>query len=248
MGCNPDHIEYCNGDQAINMRIAHFLEGALVDGAGSDFDGISFHAYDYYAGGLGQYSNNNWGTAWNTTGPVALVKAAYLRNLLAQYNVTGKYLMNTELAVLCGATGQEQACTTTDHEATVSSYLVRAYVLEIADGLPTVIWFSVGGWRGSGLLDSSLKPLPAYNAFKVACAKLGETVFMRAVTEFSGVKGYEFFNKGRHLWVLWSMTATDSMLTLGTTPAAVYDIYGNAMPVSTSLDVGMMPVYVEFNN
>jgi len=89
MDCKP---EICSDD--VKNR-SHFLEGALVNGAGGSFDGVSFHAYDYYQGVLGQYSNSNWGTAWNTTGPVLLAKAAYLRQLLAQYHVSGKYLMNT---------------------------------------------------------------------------------------------------------------------------------------------------------
>src|SRR5450759_920104 len=79
MDCKP---EICSDD--VKNR-SHFLEGALVNGAGDFFDGVSFHAYDYYQGVLGQYSNSNWGAAWNTTGPVLLVKAAYLRQLLDQY-------------------------------------------------------------------------------------------------------------------------------------------------------------------
>jgi hypothetical protein len=250
MDCNADSIGTClvNHTQAVNLSIARFFDGALADGAAPYFDGVSFHGYDYYEPGLGQYYNANWATSWDTTGPVAPVKAAYLQNALARYNVTGKYLMNTELAILCGRDGTEAPCVTHDHEQTVSAYIVQGMAASKADGLIANIWFSVGGWRGSGLLDSSLNPLPSYNAYKVARVKLGEAVFVRAVTEFSGVKGYEFTNNGRHLWVLWSMTTTDNTLTLGTTPAAVYDIYGNAMPVSTSLDVGLMPVYVEFNN
>jgi hypothetical protein len=73
---------------------------------------------------------------------------------------------------------------------------------------------------------------------------------VRVVTDFNGVKCFEFINNGRHLWVIWSITATGNPqnITLATTPAAVSDMYGNAMPVSTSLGIGLMPVYVEFNN
>src|SRR5665811_1194595 len=104
--------------------------------------------------------------------PVALVKGAYLRNLLARYNVTGKYLMNTEVAILCGRTGQETPCTTEDHAKTLSAYIVQAYALGIANGLPNVIWFSVAGWRGSALLDARLNTLPAYTTFQFASARL----------------------------------------------------------------------------
>jgi hypothetical protein len=248
MDCNPDHIEYCGGDPAVKTSIAHFLEGALVDGAGSDFDGISFHAYDYYGGGLGQYSNSNWGTAWNTTGPVSVAKAAYLRNLLAQYNVTGKYLINTELAILCGRDGTEAPCVTDDHEQTVSAYIVQAYATGMADGLRSMVWYSVAGWRGSGLVDANLTPLPPYNAYKNARVWLGGAAYIGPITEFTGIKGYEFSNNGLRIWVLWSVTGVGNPLTiaLGTMPLAVYDTYGAALPVGMTLNVGLEPVFIVF--
>jgi hypothetical protein len=251
MDCNPDHVEYCGGNPALKTSIAHFLEGALVDGAGSDFDGISFHAYDYYGGGLGQYNNSNWGTAWNSTGPVVLAKAAYLRNLLAQYNVTGKYLMNTELAMLCGRTGQEAPCTTEDHAMTLSAYIVQAYSLGIADGLPIATWFSVAGWRGSALLNARLNPLPAYTTFQFASARLSNAIFVKPITEFPGIKGLEFTRDGHRMWVLWSLTSTDNPHII--TPDAklvsqAFDMYGGSLGSGTSVSIGLEPVYVEFSS
>jgi len=250
MDCDPDHVANCGGDLALKTSIGHFLEGALVDGAGPYFDGISFHAYDYYMGALGKYSNSNWGAAWNTTGPVVLVKAAYLRNLLARYNITGKYLMNTELAVLCGSTGKEPVCTTADHEATVSAYIVQAYAAGIANGLPIIIWFSLAGWRGTGLVDAQLNPLPTYNAYKNVRALLGLDDYVRAITEFQGITGYEFIDNyaKQRTWVLWSVTATGNphAITLSTMPLAVYDTYGAALPVGMTLNVNLEPVFIVF--
>jgi hypothetical protein len=248
MDCNPDHVEYCGGDPADKRRIGRFLEGALVDGAAPFFDGISFHAYDYYGGGLGQYSNSNWGTAWNTTGPVVLAKAAYLRNLLAQYNVNGKYLMNTEVAMLCGRTGQEPVCTTSDHEATLSSYILQSFAAGMADGLGVMVWFSVAGWRGSGLLDANLTPLPPYNAYKNARVWLGGAGFIRTVTDFTGIQGYEFSNNGLRIWVLWSVIGAGNplIITLGMAPRAVYDMYGTSLPPASSLNIGLEPLFVVF--
>jgi hypothetical protein len=242
---NCDPVNVCPNDP-----VGKFLKGALDNGAGPYFDGVSFHAYDYYWG-LGNYSNPNWNSAWNTTGPVYLVKAAYIRGLLAKYNLTGKYLMNTELAVLCGHTGQETYCTNPEHSATVGSYLVQAMAGSKADGILVSIWFSAGGWRGSGLLGLDQSLLPSYNAFKFARSKLGEAVFVRAVTEFSGINGYEFTNGGHRLWVLWSVTSAGNphLLTVATAPTAVYDTYGSPIPLgnpSTSLSIDLMPVYVEF--
>ena len=78
-----------------------FLEGVLSNGGGNSFDGISYHAYDYYQGQAGYYYNPNWTSAWNTTGPVGIAKAQYINELLGQHGVSGKFLMNTEAALLC---------------------------------------------------------------------------------------------------------------------------------------------------
>jgi hypothetical protein len=80
-------------------RPPKFLEGILLNNGQNYFDGVSFHAYDYYyypTPELGRYSNVLWGSSWDTTGPVALAKVDYLNELLAQYNVSGKFLMNTD--------------------------------------------------------------------------------------------------------------------------------------------------------
>ena len=255
MACNPDHVTYCAGDAVANSSVAHFLEGALKNGAGNYFDGISFHAYDYGGGGaLGSYSNGNWGTAWNTTGPVSHAKVSYLKSLLDKYNITGKFLMNTEVAVLCGsATGPvNPACTSADHEATVSAYIAESYAGGIADGLRSMIWFSATGWRGSQLLDQDLSPINTYHAFSFARTLLGQVTFVREITEFTGVTGYEFKNPTtqHRSWILWSITSTGNphTITLGTTPLAVYDVYGNTAAVSTSLQVGLIPIYVDYTN
>ena len=245
LDCNP---AICNDD--VKKRSSRFLDGALLNGAGNFFDGVSFHAYDIYQLALGQYYNPGWNAAWNTTGPVFLAKTAYLRQLLAQYHVSGKYLMNTELAVLCGRTGLEAPCVTDDHQNTLATYIVEGYATGIVDGLRANVWYSVGGWRGSALLDGSQKHLPAYTAFKNARTRLGTATYVRSITEFTGIHGYEFTNAGHHIWVLWSVTAAGNphTINLGSVPWAVYDLYGNSISQSTSLNVGLEPVFVEFGS
>jgi hypothetical protein len=251
MDCDPNHVQYCGGDPNMKRQIGSFLKGALEDGAGPYFDGISYHAYDYYWG-LGIYSNPNWGSAWNTTGPVAQAKAAYLRGLLAQYNLTGKFLMNTEAALICGATGQEPACTTPDHTTTMGSYIAQSFASGIADGLRAKLWFSTAGWRGSGLLDSQLNPMPAYYAYMNVQKLLGQDSYVRTITDFPGVFGYEFINTETHQlnWVLWSVTTTGipQTITFSSTPVAVYDMYGVALPVGTTIGVGLTPLFIVFSS
>ncbi len=260
MDCDADHIDLCteSGSETAKLSIARFFEGALIDGAGSDFDGVSFHAYDFslFTGNpplsaLGQYGNVNWNTSWDTTGPVVLAKAAYLREVLARYNITGKYLMNTEVAMLCGRTGQEPACTTADHAATQSAYIVQVYASGLASGLPIMIWFSAAGWRGSALFDTQLAPLPARTAFKYASDRLSNATFVKPITDFPGVKGYEFTQDGHRMWVLWSVTAAGNphLITPGNeTVSQVFDMYGSSLGSGATLSVGLEPVYVELSS
>jgi hypothetical protein len=115
---------------------ARFIEGILRGGGGAYFDGISFHAYDYYDG-VG-YQNGNWHSAWNTTGPVQIAKAAYLRSLLdsAEFGVKGKYLINTEVALLCDTCIDDQA-----FEKVKANYVAEAYATTLSEDLK-VAWYT----------------------------------------------------------------------------------------------------------
>jgi hypothetical protein len=224
-----------------------FLEGILKSGAGNSFDGVSFHAYDYYAGGMGKYNNTNWNTSWNTTGPVFTAKADYIRELLTYHGVTGKYLMNTESAIL-----KYVGDTTPIFEETKSSYLVQAYVTALSSqsifNLRANIWFYVFGWRNSGLLNGDLSPKPAYHAYDFAYDKLAFSAYMGDITEYGpNVKAYKFKHAGRELWVVWSLNGANQTVTLPQTPTAIWDMYGNLQtPTSTSFTVTLLPYYIEY--
>ena len=116
-----------------NCLPAKFTEGVLVSGGGNAFDGVIFHGYDYYQGELGKYGNSNWHSTWDQTGPVGVIKAKFLRDLLNQYGYPEKYLINTETSIICGRTGQEPACQDTVFMETKALYVVQTYVSAIAD-------------------------------------------------------------------------------------------------------------------
>ncbi|MDE3090563.1 MAG: hypothetical protein KGJ80_14375, partial [Chloroflexota bacterium] len=111
-------------------RPPKFLEGILQGGGGPYFDGVSFHAYDYYQGPLGNYSNANWQSAWNTTGPVVIAKSNFITTKLNDYLIPGKFLMNTESAVLCDSCSND-----TVYETTKAYYVAQVYASAIAQGL-----------------------------------------------------------------------------------------------------------------
>ena len=83
-----------------------FFEGILVGGGAPYFDGLSYHTYDYYyAGSIGGFGTPNWPSAWNTTGPLLVVKSRFFKDVMRTYHVTDKYIINTELAVICDSCG-----------------------------------------------------------------------------------------------------------------------------------------------
>ena len=229
-----------------------FFEGILAGGGGPYFDGVGFHAYDYIQTALGEYYNPNWTSSWNTTGPVTLAKASYLQGLLATYNVTGKFLMNTESALLITNAGSPLDCPGADKdicENTKAYYVVQSYVAALAKGLRANIWY-FWMWRDSGLFESDLTILPAYNSYKFARSYLKYATYSQEITTYlgDGVRVYELNNQPGRIWVMWSLDgATHNGLVLPGTPLAVYDAFGTAMTPASTIDVDLKPLYLEWN-
>jgi hypothetical protein len=225
---------------------SRYLEGILANGGGDYFDGISFHAYDYYGQQLATYGNSNWGSAWDGNGPVLTTKAEYLRSLLDQYKVKGKYLLNTELALLCGRDGSEPICQSRDFLLSKSYYLAEAYAAAIADQLTANVWYSLTGWRGSGLVDSSMQPNQAYQALQTSSAQLGGAGYKGLLSDFPSIKGYIFERNGMPLWLIWSADGGEHDISLPAAPTSLTDVFGNSLPGSQQLKVTAAPLYVEF--
>ena len=220
---------------------AKFLEGILRNNGGPYFDGVSFHGYDYYSSQLGKYSNSNWQSAWNTTGPVLIAKARFIQSMLSQYGVSGKFLINTESAILCDACSNDPT-----FENTKANYVAQAYAAAIAQGLRANIWYSVLGWRNSNLLNSNLSPRPAYTALQFSRSELRDAIWVRDVTEYTGVKGYEFQRSDRRIWVLWSLDGSTHSVSLPGVPLAAWDALGNSVSLATSMNVSLNPLYLEW--
>jgi hypothetical protein len=214
---------------------AKFLEGILAAGGGNYFDGISFHAYDYYYGN-GSYGNSNWDTKRSTNGPVLIAKAAYIRGLLDKYGVSGKFLMNTESALIC-----DNGCDDT-FETAKANYVPQAYAAAAAQGFEGNLWYNVFGWRYSGLLQNNLAPRDAYWTFKFASEKLGGATYSAKYVD-DNLDGYEFRKGNRRILVLWSKDGQSYAHNL--TPVNMYDAFGT--PISGVLEVGSSPVYIELN-
>ncbi len=263
LGCDPR-----GGCAAGTSLPSMFLEGILRNNGGPYFDGVSLHSYDYYYGGLGEYYSPYWLSASSPTlplfpspatpvypanaGPVLVAKAQFIRSLLSQYSVTGKYLMNTESALICGKTGQEAPCVTDDMAYTKAYYIAQAYAAAIAQGLRANIWYSALGWRASGLLNGDLSPQPAYTAFKFATSELANAAYAGNIVSadlggVSGVMGYKFQRGSRRVWIVWSLDGSTHSIILPGVPVAAWDALGNSVTKAATMDVTLNPLYLEWN-
>ena len=283
LDCDP------RGSPSICTTVGHddrtpkFLEGILRNNGGAYFDGVGFHVYDYYNGALGQYSLWTWNSAWNTTGSATIAKARFIKEVLGAYNISDKFIMNTETAIVCGGfedpPGQPpcESEPTSPFEQTKAYYLAQVYAAAIAEGLRANIWYSVLGWRNSGmfssdltlplktfasefsptaqnsgLLTSSGTPRPAYYAYLFSRSELRDASFVGDIVSadiggVSGVKGYKFNRGDRTIWLLWSLDGSSHDITFSSAPLAAWDALGNSVTPATSMNVYLKPLYLEWN-
>ena len=258
MSCDPN-IGGCISE--LDRLASRFFEGILVNQGGDYFDGVAFHNYDtFHIGKLGHYSSYKWNSAWNTTGPALIVKANFLNALMETYNVSGKYLMNTETALLCGGFSDPPGGTGCESdpdsifERTKSYYVTQSYAAAAAVGLKANIWYSFVGWRNSGLVYSDLSPRPAYTAFQFSRYKLadvpsGEALSAQDTGGVSAILGYKFQHpEGSLIWVLWSKDGSTQTVTLPSPPSGVWDVLGEEQTMAdpVKLTVTLKPLYVEW--
>jgi hypothetical protein len=251
LDCDPvNPIETETGSGVMrDCASSRFLEGILDGGGGEYFDGVGFHAYDYYYGQIGSYGSAGWHSSFDTSGPVLIAKARYLKSLLTKYGFRDKELLNTELAVLCGRDGREDYCQGEDFINTKAYYITQSNAAALAEGLRANIWYNLTGWRGSGLLDSKAQPNAAFLAYQFAASQLDRAVYDGNVDNFEGVKGYKFTLDGRSFWLVWSLDGKEHPVSLPEKPAAVLDVFGKPADIVSSdnkLKVSIAPVYVQW--
>jgi CDGSH-type Zn-finger protein len=248
LDCNPDNPPPVAGKpgEFRDCSPGRFLEGILNAGGGDYFDGVSFHAYDFYpaANQVGHYTNGAWFSAWDKDGPVLGAKVSFLRGVLEAYSHPEKYLINTEVALICGRSGNEPFCRGDSYANTKAYYVAQASAVALAAGLRANIWYSLSGWRGSGLVSASLQPEPAYTALQFSATMLHDAKFSQMLEIESGVKGYEFSRGDERLWLIWSIDGQDHRIKVPGKPSGIWDVFGKELPIDQELVVGLAPVYV----
>jgi hypothetical protein len=226
-----------------HRRPARFLEGILRGGGGLYFDGVAFHAYDYFNGSEGGYVNGNFRSSAGRMGPVSIAKAGFIRETLGAYAVGGKFVMNDESALLCqNCDGQPI------FELTKAYYVAQVYAAAGALDLRANIWYRLFGWPGwsSALLDTDLSPRLAYTAYKTVAAVLSGASYVGVITSADvggalNVRGYKFAGAGRRVWVVWAADAAAHTLTLAQPPQTALDVYGAPFVQADPLTINLAP-------
>lgn len=222
---------------------SRFLEGILEGGGGGSFDIANIHAYDYW-GGSNEYSNRNWASFSYSTGPSLIAKTNYVRDILSQYGLGNKPIINTEFALLCwqcenSPPGFEQA---------KAIYLAQANVAALSKGLMANIWYSVPGWINyqTQLIELDGRPNLAYRALKFSAEQLSGVSYVGEETSNRFVRAYILNRKGAQTWVVWALGVEQNAINLPSMPSAVFDMYGTPLQTARSLRVTEKPIYIHF--
>ena len=237
MDCDP-----VNPPASANCTSSKYFKGIMESSSktgGNYFDGVSFHAYDYYWGG-DLYYNTNWPR--DGVRPVMVQKYNYLKSILESYGYTNKYFLNTEAAVICDAS----TCSTA-YENVKKAYVAQVYAYTYA--IPDIrgtFWYSLEGWRSSGLLTGTT-PRPAYYAADFAEDMLRMAKYIEEVTAYSDVYGFKFTSpQVKNLWIVWSLDGASHTIDLPAVPLKIWDSTGNTIAVNgTSIDLIIDPVYIQ---
>lgn len=251
LSCDPENPPLSQAGDPQDCSSTRFLEGILRAGGGSFFDGISFHAYDYY-----QATGTKYGNAWraspNLGYPVVYYKTHFLRDLLYDYGYPNKFLINTETALLCGRDQNEPYCQTDEYHETKAGYVVQSYAIAKGENLRANIWYYYQkGWRASGLVGGDLQPYPSLQAYQFVGKILSGALSWVQVTEYSNVTGYKFIQPTpqgyREIWIIWSADGNSTPIALPEIPAESYDTLGEPLVLTQMVEANLHPLYLIWN-
>ncbi len=242
LDCDPN-----NPPKGKDCKSARFMEGILFNGGGPFLDGISFHGYDYYM--RDHFGNGNWTSEDAPNGPVFVGKIEFLNNLLGQYKVPEKYLMLTEVAMLCGSIGTEPQCSTPLYAQVKRTFIIQTLVYSRANNLRAQIWYSLEGWRASGLKQGRALEESAYSAFRFFANFIADARWEGRQDLYPGVMLMEFSKQGKTYWVLWSEDYSSQVtVNLPKSPTVIYNSLGEEQPLSTTLGLSFEPIIVGWDD
>ena len=221
-----------------------FLEGILRNQGAANFDIVAFHGYPAYYQGI-IYDETHPNFAYR--GGQLVGKVDFLRSVMAQFGVN-KPILVTEVAFKCKTTNECGDPPSDKFLQLQADYVVHAYVRSWGLDLEGAIWYTLddSGWEQTGLFDGTT-PRPAYNALVFMTGELEDATIGAPITQFAGLRGYEFTTPTKRIWVLWSPDGvTGISISLPTGVNQIYDKYGNPTSTIPSSIIVTHPTYIEF--
>ena len=238
LGCDP-----VNPPNGSDCKASSFLNGILSNGGGSYFDIVAYHAYMYWS-----LVRSDWDLAqpfWSQRGGAIAGKLAFIKEVLAQNNVSKPILIN-EINLSCT---NPPLCPGAQFEDDKANAVLRAFVRVWKNGLVGASWYTMNapGWRDSNLLDTTFNPLPAYSTFKFLSTLLKTAAYERQLST-SPIEGYQFSNLNRIYQVYWSINSTSTTIDLPSGTTFVFDKYGTDItPNGSKITVSFDPIIIQIN-
>jgi hypothetical protein len=176
--------------------VEDFLDGVLAYDGGDSFDVMNFHYYPAFR------------INWELYGPDILGKAAYIRTVLATYDV--------DKPLICTEASQWSDEAHGGSDELQSRYVAQVFARSMAADLEITIWFmlidsgGLGNWE-YGLLNPDRSPKPSYFAYSTFARQMAFAQYVRMVPpgEMGSyqVEAYEFLTQrgGTKIIVAWAI-------------------------------------------
>ncbi len=204
---DPNPENYCA--DVTHRKMANFFQGIMEEGRNA-FDMVLFNSGpSFLKDSNDQAINyvwlemNNW--RWDKDrGGLVKGKIDYLRGVMNSYGVN-KPIIHSEAYFLdkpleYQVVGNENAAFNL-FEMEKADYLVWVYAHGWSEGLQSVVWYSVEGWKGSELILDG-EPTEAYQALKTMTAMTKNFQYDSRVDYPAGFSLFLFTSKSEDLWLL----------------------------------------------
>jgi hypothetical protein len=164
---------------------------------------------------------------------------------LTQYGWQDKPLLNTEVALICAS--RPALCAAEEFKLTKAYYAAQVNARALVTGVKANLWYSLQGWRDSGLVEAGNTPNQAYQAFVASVERLSGAQNASTLDLPTGLMGVAYDRQGVKGWIVWAVDDGVHSLALPQVPDQVYDVFGESLATSNPLDVGVAPVYIEWS-
>lgn len=241
LDCDPTGVGpgYCADIQ--QARQWNFFEG-VVKRAANYFDIAAFHGYSYYQAGKNPVWSERTVLKWFANGGVVDGKIKYLQGVMARYGVN-KPIVQTEAALLYG-----DALPPVQYENYKADYITWLYANTWAQGLKGTMWYSLEGWRGSGMFDSLDQPTLAFQALQNMTNLLTPAEYL-ARENAVGYTKFIYRTADKNIWLLvpiGEFYGVTNTIARPTSFVMALDLFGNQLNFPGDIQF-TRPIYIIMN-